>query len=67
MSELLQEDSTHAMRTEPGPAADTASRGAALLADLVSELAAAPSGVAFIASCLDRVRRDVEPASKPVQ
>ncbi len=55
MSELLQEDSTHATRTEPGPAADTASRGAALVAGLVSELAASSSGVAFIGCCLDRV------------
>jgi diguanylate cyclase (GGDEF)-like protein len=41
---------------EHGPEGGVESRGPDLLADLVRELATASSGVAFIASCLDRVR-----------
>jgi len=41
--------------TEVGRESDAGARGRALLGDLVNELAAAPSGVGFIATCLDRV------------
>ncbi|HEX2384898.1 MAG TPA: GGDEF domain-containing protein [Acidimicrobiales bacterium] len=41
--------------TEHRGGADPDARSRALLADLVNELASAPSGVAFIARCLDRV------------
>ncbi len=43
------------MRIDAGRAADAASRGRALVAGLVNDLAAASSGVAFIGGCLDRV------------
>jgi diguanylate cyclase (GGDEF)-like protein len=55
MSEVLQDENTHTMRTDADPTADAAPRGRALVADLVNDLAAAPSGVAFIGRCLDRV------------
>jgi diguanylate cyclase (GGDEF)-like protein len=41
---------------EHGPEGGAVSRGRDLLAELARELATAASGVAFIASCLDRVR-----------
>jgi diguanylate cyclase (GGDEF)-like protein len=55
MSEVLKDENRHATGTEVGEAAGTASRGHALVAGLVNDLAAASSGVAFIGSCLDRV------------
>jgi diguanylate cyclase (GGDEF)-like protein len=42
---------------EHGPGVGAESRGPDLLTELVRELATAPSGVAFISSCLDRVRQ----------
>src|SRR5262245_38407478 len=55
MSEVLHQENMHVTQAEAGPAVDDASRGRALVAGLVTELAAASSGVAFIGSCLDRV------------
>jgi diguanylate cyclase (GGDEF)-like protein len=40
---------------EPGQDGVPDARGRSLLTDLVNELSASPSGVAFIASCLDRL------------
>jgi diguanylate cyclase (GGDEF)-like protein len=41
--------------TEHGHPANAESRGRALLTELVNDLSSAPSGVSFIATCLDRV------------
>jgi len=52
---VLQDENTHTIRTEAEPTADAESRSRALVAGLVHDLAAAPSGVGFIGTCLDRV------------
>jgi diguanylate cyclase (GGDEF)-like protein len=58
MTDLLQGEDKGGPVAEPGEAGREAKaepRGRAILTDLVNELAAAPSGVSFIASCLDRL------------
>ena len=55
MTDLLRGEEQGETVTEHGREAEAESRGRILLADLVNELAAAPSGVSFIATCLDRV------------
>jgi diguanylate cyclase (GGDEF)-like protein len=54
MTDLLQGDDEGGALAEPGRDATVEPRGRALLTDLVNELAVAPSGVSFIATCLDR-------------
>jgi len=55
MTDLLRGEHNGGTVTDHGREATSASRGRALMTDLVNELATAPSGVAFIATCLDRV------------
>ena len=55
MTDLLREDDKGDAVSEPGREAGSEAIGRNLLTDLVNELAAAPSGVSFIATSLDRL------------
>jgi diguanylate cyclase (GGDEF)-like protein len=55
MTDLLRSEDQGGPVAEPGREVNVDVRGRLLLTDLVNELASAPSGVSFIATCLDRV------------